>query len=62
MNNSALLGFINIIEAGQRPSDEAIDEIRRVLTLLQGEGWSGFITADRALEAIIRESRPTPPS
>lgn len=55
--SSALMGVINLLETGQPISKEAIDEIRRILTLLQGEGWSGFLPADRALQAIIDASR-----
>jgi len=51
---SALQGVIEKLERGERLSADAIDELRRVLRLLQGEGWSGFITADDALRAIIR--------
>lgn len=51
---SALGGVIEKLERGEKLSPEAIKEIDRLLALLRGEGWSGFITADSAVEAILR--------
>jgi hypothetical protein len=56
-DNSALYGFVDKIRKGEQVSDETIEEIARVLRLLRDEGWSGFITADKALAGIIEASR-----
>jgi hypothetical protein len=50
---SALYGVIDRMRNGMPITVEAVDEIARVLRLLQGQGWSGFIPADESLQAII---------
>ena len=49
---SALMGVIEKLRNGERLSDQATDELERLLHVLQEEGWSGFITADQAVRAI----------
>lgn len=50
---SALQGVIAKLHRGEKLSEEAIDEIQRVLDGLRAEGWSGLISADAALRAIV---------
>lgn len=50
---SALAGVIPKLERGVKLSDEAVNEIARLLAGLQAEGWSGFIPADAALSALV---------
>lgn len=57
MDSSALYGVINKLRAGEQIDDAAIEEIARVLQLLEDEGWSGLLPADVALESIVRASR-----
>jgi hypothetical protein len=52
---SALQGVIEKLRKGEKLSDEAIDEIDRLLGKLQGEGWSGAIPADDALRILVNE-------
>ena len=49
---SEIFGFVPL-EKADYISPEALRELDRVLKLLQGQGWSGFITADEALQEIL---------
>lgn len=51
---SSLEGVVqHLYEAGHL--DQA-DEIRRLLAVLEDCGWSGFITADEALKAMLDDT------
>lgn len=51
--SSALEGVVAKLRRGEKLSDEAVDEIERLLDGLTNEGWSGFITADEALQTLV---------
>lgn len=51
--NSSLEGVIQELRAGRPLRVEQIDEIERTLNALRAEGWSGLITADRAVRALV---------
>ena len=55
---SHLSGIISRLRNHLFLSDLAIDELERLLDELRSEGWSGFITADDALKAIIEKENP----
>lgn len=50
---SALRGVIEKMRNGEQLPEDAIIEIENLLDMLRAEGWTGWITADEALSAII---------